>query len=215
MKKIFCQCQRNAPPPPLHTHTGTVSKTDHADRAGRPRSQEDTHSLSRLRGQEEAPSCLSGVCVCEEGVGVSFIYILYKPLYLFVFIRYLVNFLFFACKCAIAPLSQSTLCLDPVFLHHSSSLYHTQPEVVVFQEIVEAKALYMRTVSAVEEAWLPRIVPQYCTFSPPLDTPPPSCDPDTGTVRCHMTCTYGECMQSVYYLLLLLIAMYCIFIIKF
>ncbi len=50
----------------------------------------------------------------------------------------------------------------------------------------------MKTVSAVEEDWLPRLVPEYCSFSTPLDNPPPFFAPDSGTVKCHMTGTYGE-----------------------
>ena len=47
-------------------------------------------------------------------------------------------------------------------------------------------------VTAVEEVWLPVMNPQFCTFSDPLKLPPPNFDPQTGTVQCHVTCTYGK-----------------------
>ena len=46
-------------------------------------------------------------------------------------------------------------------------------------------------VMAVEEDWLPLVQPQFCTFSPPLDDPPPFFDSHSGTVRCYRSCTYG------------------------
>ena len=93
-----------------------------------------------------------------------------------------------------SPLSlplQSMLCADPVYMHSSCVLLHKTPDFVVFQEITETSKLYMRGVCAVEASWLPRIQPDYCTFSPPLEDPPPFFDSTTGTVSCHMTCTYG------------------------
>ena len=47
-------------------------------------------------------------------------------------------------------------------------------------------------VTAVEEVWLPVMNPQFCTFSDALKLPPPNFDPQTGTVQCHVTCTYGK-----------------------
>ena len=49
-------------------------------------------------------------------------------------------------------------------------------------------------VMAVEEEWLPLLQPQFCVFSSPLEHPPPFFDSRTGTVRCYMSCTYGQCL---------------------
>lgn len=83
--------------------------------------------------------------------------------------------------------------MEPVHLHPSAVLLHQTPEYVVFQEVSETSKLYMRGVCAVDPAWLPQLQPQFCTFSDPLEDPPPFFDDGTGTVKCHMTCTYGEC----------------------
>ena len=89
------------------------------------------------------------------------------------------------------PPLQSSLCTDPVHMNSSAVLLHQLPEFVVFQEITETSKLYMRGVCAVDASWFPRIQPDHCTFSPPLEDPPPFFDDATGTVCCHMTCTYG------------------------
>lgn len=47
-------------------------------------------------------------------------------------------------------------------------------------------------VMAVEEAWLPLMTPHFCKVSKPLPLPPPTFDPRTGTVLCHVTGTYGK-----------------------
>ena len=52
-------------------------------------------------------------------------------------------------------------------------------------------------VTAIEAAWLPQLVPQFCTFSDPLQLPPPHFDLHRGIVRCHVTCTYGEWLALV------------------
>lgn len=86
---------------------------------------------------------------------------------------------------------QSTLCEAPVFLSPSSSLLQLKAEFVVFQELMETSKLYMREVTAIDGSWLPKLLPEHCTFSAPLDLPSPSFDNTTGTIYCHMTCTYG------------------------
>ncbi len=47
---------------------------------------------------------------------------------------------------ALCPHTQSTLCEDPVYLHSSCALLHTNPGFVVFQEIFDSSKLYMRGV---------------------------------------------------------------------
>ncbi|XP_054629398.1 probable ATP-dependent RNA helicase DHX37 [Dunckerocampus dactyliophorus] len=79
---------------------------------------------------------------------------------------------------------------DPVFIHPTSPLFKTLPEFVVYQEIMETTKMYMRGVSAVEADWVPRLLPQYCHFSSPQETPPPWFCSSTGTVRCHRSSTF-------------------------
>ena len=87
---------------------------------------------------------------------------------------------------------QSTLCEAPVFLHSSSVLLHAKSEFVIFQELIETSKLFMKEVTAIEGSWLPVILPENCTFSSPLELPPPWFDDTTGTIKCHMTCNYGR-----------------------
>ncbi|NXI45676.1 DHX37 helicase, partial [Galbula dea] len=74
---------------------------------------------------------------------------------------------------------------DPVFIHPSSILFKQLPEFVVYQEIVETTKLYMKGVSAVEPEWIPVLLPTYCHFGKPLESPSPSYCPETGRIRCH------------------------------
>ena len=76
-------------------------------------------------------------------------------------------------------------------MHQSCALIHHAPEFLVFQEITETSKLYMRGVCGVESSWLPVIQSDHCTFSDPLEDPPPFFDELSGTVKCHMTCSYG------------------------
>lgn len=79
---------------------------------------------------------------------------------------------------------------DPVFIHPTSALFKTLPEFVVYQEIMETTKMYMRGVSAVEAEWVPQLLPQYCHFSSPLESPSPWFCSSTGTVRCHRPSTF-------------------------
>lgn len=83
-----------------------------------------------------------------------------------------------------------------MYLPSSAVLVYETPEFVVFQEITETSKLYMRGMSAVEPGWLPRLQPGHCTFSDPLEDPPPFYEEESGTVKCHMTCTYGRSQES-------------------
>jgi len=49
-------------------------------------------------------------------------------------------------------------------------------------------------VTTINPEWLAVYVPNMCTFSKPLNDPPPSYDDTTGTVKCHMSATFGECV---------------------
>lgn len=45
-------------------------------------------------------------------------------------------------------------------------------------------------VSAVEAEWIPQLLPQYCHFSSPLESPSPWLCSSTGTIRCHRSSTF-------------------------
>ncbi|XP_030847415.1 probable ATP-dependent RNA helicase DHX37 [Strongylocentrotus purpuratus] len=79
-----------------------------------------------------------------------------------------------------------------VFIHPNSALFKQLPDYVVYQEIIETTKPYMRGVTAVEREWLPVLFPNLCTFSKPLEEPSPSYHSSSGTVKCHMTCTFGR-----------------------
>ncbi|XP_030075313.1 putative ATP-dependent RNA helicase DHX37 [Microcaecilia unicolor] len=79
---------------------------------------------------------------------------------------------------------------DPVFIHPNSVLFRQLPDFVVYQEIIETSKMYMKGVSAVEPEWIPVLLPQYCHFGSPLETPPPSYCPESGRVRCHRESTF-------------------------
>ncbi|XP_066466100.1 probable ATP-dependent RNA helicase DHX37 [Tiliqua scincoides] len=79
---------------------------------------------------------------------------------------------------------------DPVYIHPSSVLFKQLPEFVVYQEIVETTKMYMKGVSAIEPEWIPLLLPPYCHYEKPLEEPPPSYCPETGTVRCHRSSTF-------------------------
>lgn len=79
---------------------------------------------------------------------------------------------------------------DTVFIHPSSALFKKPPEFVVYQEVMETTKMYMRVVSAVESEWIPQLLPQYCHFGPPLETPTPWLCPSTGTIKCLSTSTF-------------------------
>ncbi|KAF7666197.1 hypothetical protein LDENG_00117240 [Lucifuga dentata] len=79
---------------------------------------------------------------------------------------------------------------DPVFIHPTSALFKTLPEFVVYQEIMETTKMYMRGVSAVEAEWVPQLLPQYCHFGSPLESPPPWFCSSIGTVRCQRSSTF-------------------------
>lgn len=48
-----------------------------------------------------------------------------------------------------------------VFIHPSSSLYHAQPEWVIYHEVVLTTKEYMREVMAVEPKWLVELAPRF------------------------------------------------------
>ncbi|GAB6021154.1 Putative ATP-dependent RNA helicase dhx33 [Chamberlinius hualienensis] len=49
----------------------------------------------------------------------------------------------------------------PVFIHPTSVLFHTKPEIVIFTELVQTAKCYMRNISVVESDWLIDTNPSY------------------------------------------------------
>ncbi|XP_041856183.1 probable ATP-dependent RNA helicase DHX37 [Melanotaenia boesemani] len=79
---------------------------------------------------------------------------------------------------------------DPVFIHPNSALFKTLPNFVIYQEIMETSKMYMRGVSAVEAEWVPQLLPQYCHFGPPQESPSPWFCSSSGTIRCKRSGTF-------------------------
>ncbi|KAF1389379.1 hypothetical protein PFLUV_G00072830 [Perca fluviatilis] len=79
---------------------------------------------------------------------------------------------------------------DPVYIHPTSALFKTLPDFIVYQEIMETTKMYMRGVSAIEAEWIPELLPQYCHFGSPLESPSPWLCSSTGTIRCHRSSTF-------------------------
>ncbi|XP_028680648.1 probable ATP-dependent RNA helicase DHX37 [Erpetoichthys calabaricus] len=79
---------------------------------------------------------------------------------------------------------------EPVFIHPNSVLFKELPEFVVYQEIIETSKMYMKGVSVLQPEWIPVLLPQYCHFGKPLETPGPSYCKETGKVKCHRESTF-------------------------
>ncbi|XP_060787759.1 probable ATP-dependent RNA helicase DHX37 isoform X2 [Neoarius graeffei] len=79
---------------------------------------------------------------------------------------------------------------DPVFIHPSSALHKELPEFVIYQEIMETTKMYMRGVCAVQADWIPKLLPQYCHFSGPEQSPAPWYCPVSGKVKCQQQSTF-------------------------
>ena len=54
-----------------------------------------------------------------------------------------------------------------VSIHPSSSLFHRQPEWVVYHEVVQTTKEYMREVTAIDPKWLVEYAPAFFKFSDP------------------------------------------------
>ncbi|KAI5614107.1 putative ATP-dependent RNA helicase DHX37 isoform X1, partial [Silurus asotus] len=79
---------------------------------------------------------------------------------------------------------------EPVFIHPSSALHKELPEFVVYQEIMETTKMYMRGVCAVQADWIPKLLPQYCHFSGPEQSPAPWYCTLSGKVKCRQQSTF-------------------------
>jgi len=50
---------------------------------------------------------------------------------------------------------------QPVFVHPSSSLFHAQPEWVLYHQLVLTSKEYMREALAIDPKWLPELAPRF------------------------------------------------------
>jgi len=81
----------------------------------------------------------------------------------------------------------------PCWIHpHSSVGVHSLPEYVVYQEIVIGKRATMRGVTLVPADNLYRLGNTLCTFSAPMEDPPPWYDADKDSLMCFATPRFGE-----------------------
>lgn len=68
-------------------------------------------------------------------------------------------------------------------------------------------------VSAVEQEWIPQLLPQYCHFGSPLEVPPPWFCSSTGTIKCHCPstfCTFSKDEQRAEQCVCLLLSKCCV-----
>lgn len=61
-----------------------------------------------------------------------------------------------------------------------------------FHMVKYLSSLSWTGVSAVEAEWVPQLLPQYCHFSSPQESPSPWFCSSTGTIRCHRASTFCE-----------------------
>ncbi|XP_015783986.1 probable ATP-dependent RNA helicase DHX37 [Tetranychus urticae] len=80
---------------------------------------------------------------------------------------------------------------QPVYISNDSVLNDVKPEWIVYQEIYETQKLYMRNVVAIEPEWIPIYAPNMCTFSKPMNDPPPRYDSEADCVKCTVNCNFG------------------------
>ncbi|TVU28432.1 hypothetical protein EJB05_19949, partial [Eragrostis curvula] len=82
---------------------------------------------------------------------------------------------------------QSCALNDTIYLHRSSSVAQTAPELVVYSELLNTKRSYMHGVTAVKPGWLLKYASSLCTFSAPLEDPKPYYDPLHDQVYCYVS----------------------------
>uniref|UniRef100_A0A8D8V955 RNA helicase n=1 Tax=Cacopsylla melanoneura TaxID=428564 RepID=A0A8D8V955_9HEMI len=86
---------------------------------------------------------------------------------------------------------------EGVYLHSGSVLRKTMPEWVVYEEIFQTgdpgqEKMIMRGITAIEPEWLPIYTPSLCSFSPPLEDPPPRYISSSKKLLCHVNATFGK-----------------------
>ncbi|GFQ78141.1 probable ATP-dependent RNA helicase DHX37 [Trichonephila clavata] len=80
---------------------------------------------------------------------------------------------------------------DPVFIHPASTMFERLPNYVTYNEIVHSSKLYMKGVVEIEPEWMAAFSENLCSFSDPLEDPPPMYDSEKDRIYCHMGGTFG------------------------
>lgn len=86
---------------------------------------------------------------------------------------------------------------EPVYIHPHSSVFSPDParlpQFVVYQHVQRSTRAYLKTVTAVEPAWLAAVGQNtpLCSFSQPLTEPAPFYDADRDEVRCYAKPQFG------------------------
>lgn len=81
---------------------------------------------------------------------------------------------------------------QPVFIHSSSVLKKRSPDWIIYQEVFETDKIYVRGITEVDPAWLPKFAPGLCNLGKPLEEPEPSYCSETGTVMAAFKGTFGS-----------------------
>jgi ATP-dependent RNA helicase DHX37/DHR1 len=83
----------------------------------------------------------------------------------------------------------------PVFIHPQSYLFDVeyQPEMLVYQELIQGSKTYMRGITAINLSLLSNIAKgtPLCRFSKPLESPPPTYDPSSDQIHCFVRGSFG------------------------
>ncbi|CAF0896634.1 unnamed protein product [Brachionus calyciflorus] len=100
---------------------------------------------------------------------------------------------------------QSLLLAEPIFIHPSSVLFKELPAFVCYVDMVETSKMYMKSVCAIENEWLPIYLPSQCAFEKPIinetetdyeSLKPRYCE-KLGKVMCHRESTFGSFMWKI------------------
>ena len=68
-----------------------------------------------------------------------------------------------------------------------------QPRWIVYQEAFESnEKIYLRGITAIDPSWIPLVIPNQCHFGPPLESPAPYYDSESGLLHCSVKATYGK-----------------------
>merc|ERR1712216_792825 len=81
---------------------------------------------------------------------------------------------------------------ETCWIHPVSSLARTMPNYIVYQEIVVGKRPTMRGITSVAVDVLHRLGRSMCTFSSPMDDPPPWYDAKEECLMCFAIPRYGS-----------------------
>ncbi|XP_063706983.1 probable ATP-dependent RNA helicase kurz [Culicoides brevitarsis] len=88
--------------------------------------------------------------------------------------------------------------VDPVFIHQESVLKYEDPEWVIYQEVYEVTMddgkprMFIRGITEIDPAWLPKYVPTLCNILKIMEKPEPRYDAVQDRIVCHVNATYSK-----------------------